>query len=411
VLAAMQEVAGPDWLVVSEIGVDEAFRPLGEFKLAAILIAVISTGLLGFVLLTLWWRQASRYNEGMARQYRTLAERINAHKQLLESVTGALPDLIWLKRMDGPIVWGNKAFDKFGGGRRWQDAEFHESDIFGAPAERLLLQGDERALSENGVRLDERQIAIDGEERFVNLTKSPIRGDDGKANGLVGVVRDVTDIVRQRQRQQKLIRQMVASLTRAVELVDPYLLGHTRRLQDLTCHLAERLDCSQDDRATLELAAGLSQIGKIFVPREILTKPERHSEEETRLMQSHIDYALKVIDDVDFELPVRQTLSQMHERLDGTGYPNGLPADEIGQLARILAVADVFCARTSPRSYRDVISASEAVELLRTNINRYDIDVVEALEGLVAEWRDAPDTSGRENASLERDPADVSFRA
>jgi HD-GYP domain-containing protein (c-di-GMP phosphodiesterase class II) len=148
--------------------------------------------------------------------------------------------------------------------------------------------------------------------------------------------------------------------------------------------VAERLQARQEDVAVVEIAANLSQIGKLAIPREILTKTKRLDEAEIRQMQQHIAHAAKILRNIDFELPVLETICQMHERLDGKGYPEGLSGDQVRLTARILGACDVFCARIEPRSYRAAISPAEALEILRENSDRYDPEVVAALGDVAA---------------------------
>ena len=155
------------------------------------------------------------------------------------------------------------------------------------------------------------------------------------------------------------------------------------RLSVLTRQMAEVLGLDQQQAQTLELAAGLSQIGKMFVPHEIVAKPDRHTEEEAAIMKTHIDHARRVLEGISFGLPVADAVSQMHERLDGSGYPMGLKSRSIGMVGRILAVADVYCARTQPRSYRDHLLADDVLRFLRNANDRYDPKVIDALAEVI----------------------------
>jgi HD-GYP domain-containing protein (c-di-GMP phosphodiesterase class II) len=180
------------------------------------------------------------------------------------------------------------------------------------------------------------------------------------------------------------VRQTVEALVRTVELSDPYLAGHSRLLRDIGGLVARRLDLPAGDIATVEIAATLSQIGKPLVPRHILTKPERLTSDEIEVMQTHIVHAVRVLEDIDFDLPVRETVEQLYERLDGTGYPNGLAGDRVHMRARILGVCDWFCARIRPRSYRTAIAPEEALQVLAEHPGKYDPEVVAALEAVLA---------------------------
>ncbi len=142
---------------------------------------------------------------------------------------------------------------------------------------------------------------------------------------------------------------------------------------------AQRLGASPEEIATVEIAADLSQIGKLGVPRELLNKPGRLTPAQIKKMQGHLSHAAEVLRDIDFNLPVLETIMAMHERLDGKGYPQGLSGGEISLAARILGACDVFCARLEPRSYRRGISLEAAMEILEGNAERYDPKVIAAL--------------------------------
>ena len=117
------------------------------------------------------------------------------------------------------------------------------------------------------------------------------------------------------------------------------------------------------------------------MPREILVKPGRHSEYEQALMREHVGHAQRLLEGAGLDLPVAEALAQMHERLDGTGYPNGLAGSAISRVGRVLAVADVYCARIEPRSYRGGWDPMPVLELFRENGHRYDPEVVADLLG------------------------------
>ncbi len=213
----------------------------------------------------------------------------------------------------------------------------------------------------------------------LQISKVPYHDESGAVSGIVSVTRDVTELVEEQKKRERAIQQMVAALVRAVELRDPYLAGHSRRLAGFAVAVAQRLGASPEEVATVEIAANLSQIGKLAVPKEILSKPERLSQSEIMQMQQHIDHAAAILRDIDFELPVLETIYQMHERLGGQGYPEGLAGERIRLTARILGACDVFCARVEPRAYRKGIAPEAAIDILEQNGDRYDPEVVAAL--------------------------------
>jgi HD-GYP domain-containing protein (c-di-GMP phosphodiesterase class II) len=204
------------------------------------------------------------------------------------------------------------------------------------------------------------------------------------ATGLLAAARDETALVEQRRKHEGLIRATVDALIRAIELRDPFLVGHTRRLQRYAIAVGLRLGLDDRELATLDLAACLSQVGKIFIPFDILTKPGRLDEAEMQMMRRHVEHALQVVGPIDFDLPIRAAIGQMYERLDGSGYPNGLRGDQITPLARILGAVDAFCALTEARAYRDQLSSDNALMQLAEQPGWYDADVVATLAKVVA---------------------------
>ena len=131
--------------------------------------------------------------------------------------------------------------------------------------------------------------------------------------------------------------------------------------------------------STLRTAANLSQIGMIQLPKELFTKSGLLTPEERALLQNHVEYAKSALAGIDFGLPVMEAISQMYERMDGSGYPEKLSGDAICENARILAVANTFCALVRSRSYRLAHSVEQAMEILDEQPPKYDMRVVEAL--------------------------------
>ena len=127
-------------------------------------------------------------------------------------------------------------------------------------------------------------------------------------------------------------------------------------------------------------------IGKIAVPSEILVKPGRLSGVEMALIRGHAEAGYEVLKDVQFPMPVAEIIREHHERMDGSGYPQGLKGDAIRIEARVLAVADVFESMSSHRPYRPALGTDAALqELERGRGALYDADVVDALHRLVRE--------------------------
>jgi HD-GYP domain-containing protein (c-di-GMP phosphodiesterase class II) len=144
--------------------------------------------------------------------------------------------------------------------------------------------------------------------------------------------------------------------------------------------IGRELRLGKKERQILELAATLANLGKIMIPREILVKTEPLTDAEHELLLKHVQHGLELLENLDFDGPVLETIAQKQELLDGSGYPHGLRAEQMSQTGKILSVANTFVALTSPRAYRMGISTKNAVsELMADADTRYDRQVVAAL--------------------------------
>jgi PAS domain S-box-containing protein len=376
-------VIGPQWWIFQEKDGAIIEEELAPFVKAVWSFAGLSFVLVVFGFVAFWWRLSSRHTAAAAEQFRRLASRIESQRRLFESLTNAIDDLIGLKGTDGTYRFVNRAFADATGLSVDALQTMDDSKIFGPAVGERLAFVDRVVYDSEQTEIRTEDCELKGRNLRLQFSKVPFYGDDGEITGVVTVARDVSrDLARQVRREQA-ITEAVAALVQAIEARDSYLAGHSQRVARLTGAVAKELVLNGEDVATLDIAAHLSQIGKIAIPRDILTKPERLTPNEEAIVRGHVTHAKDILGSLDFGLPVLDAVLQMHERLDGGGYPQGLRGDEITLHARVLGICDVFCARISPRAYREPISASNALAILKDNPLRYDQKVVEALEALV----------------------------
>ena len=203
---------------------------------------------------------------------------------------------------------------------------------------------------------------------------------------IVGVVQDITERRKaQRHVDEYLLKLETAmlgtvnSISRMVDLRDPYTSGHERRVGSIAGAMARELGMESERVRGLEIAGGLHDIGKIGAPSEILSKPTRLSAPEFALVKEHAVQGSDILKVVDFPWPVAEVAHQHHERTDGSGYPRGLKGDAILHEARIMAVADVIEAMASHRPYRASLGIGPALAEIESGAgNRYDPDCAAA---------------------------------
>ncbi|HLT02526.1 MAG TPA: HD domain-containing phosphohydrolase, partial [Geminicoccaceae bacterium] len=369
-------VPGVPWTVLHEIEANAALAPLREFATIALIVAGLAGLALVLAFAAFWWRRSNAHQRELARQYRELAAGIQRQRRLLESITDAMQEMLCLKTPDGRYVYVNPAFADAVGKPIEDVVGRTDVELFGSEFAAAEAASDRRALDGAPLAAETRQLELCGRTRHLSTSKVRVCDDAGRTTGLVAVSRDESELIEQRRRHERLLRATVDALIRAVELRDPFLVGHTRRVQRYAAMVGRRLGLDEGELATLDIAASLSQVGKIFVPQDILTNPGRLEEEQIRVMHRHVEHALRVIGPIEFDLPIAETIGQMYERLDGSGYPRGLRGAQIRPLARILGVVDVFCALTETRAYRDQQSSGRALLHLAEHPQRYDVKVV-----------------------------------
>ncbi|MFW2371984.1 MAG: HD domain-containing phosphohydrolase [Gammaproteobacteria bacterium] len=180
------------------------------------------------------------------------------------------------------------------------------------------------------------------------------------------------------QRLQDSLVSTIQAIATSMEKRDPYTAGHQRNVAKLATAIAREMTLPEEQINGIMLGALIHDIGKIYVPSEILTRPGKLTNAEFEIIKSHPEVGYEIIQGVDFPWPVNEIVLQHHERLDGSGYPHGLTGDDISLEARILAVADVVEAMASHRPYRPGLGLDAALNELQMNRGiLYDRDAVD----------------------------------
>jgi PAS domain S-box-containing protein len=243
--------------------------------------------------------------------------------------------------------------------------------------------------------LELEMLCKDGSTVWTEVRVSSIRDEKGQTVGILGVTRDISE----RKRAEEKLRQSFENLRKAmqgiiramastVEARDPYTAGHQRRVADLARAIAQEMKLTEDQVDGLRMAGIVHDLGKIAVPAEILSKPIKLSDIEFRLIQVHPQAGYDILKDIDFPWPLARIVLQHHERMDGSGYPQGLKDKEILPESKILAVADVVEAMSSYRPYRPGWGIDKALEEISKQKGiLYDSAVVDTCLKLFGEGR------------------------
>lgn len=249
----------------------------------------------------------------------------------------------------------------------------------------------------NSQSMESETISIGG--KWYNVTVDPIIDTQGCFHGAVHVMNDITDIKisdehlqRNYLRLQNIINDTINAIAKIVEMRDPYTAGHEQRVSRFSCEIARELGLSEERIEGLRVAGMLHDIGKIFVPAEMLCKTGDFSDIEFSIIKAHPKAGYDILATIDFPWPVATIVYQHHERMDGSGYPNGLTGEDILLEARILAVADTVESMASHRPYRPALGLEIAMEEISQRASsKFDQTVVQASIKLLAENRSAFD--------------------
>ena len=185
---------------------------------------------------------------------------------------------------------------------------------------------------------------------------------------------------------QLILEGTVLAISKIVESRDPYTAGHEQQVARIAGIIARKMALSEDQIEAIRIAGLLHDIGKIAVPAEILTKPGQLSRLEMEMVKTHSQNAYDILKTIEIPYPIAQIILQHHERIDGSGYPQGLKGEEILLEARIIGVADVIEAMSAHRPYRPALGIERAIEeITQKRGSLYDAHIVDICLGIYSD--------------------------
>ncbi|WP_457567622.1 HD domain-containing phosphohydrolase [Desulfurobacterium sp.] len=226
---------------------------------------------------------------------------------------------------------------------------------------------------------------------FFRKTNKPLNEDEktylkniAKSIAVAAELKELIESLEQKIKEEKeLLESTIKSMVRGIEIRDSYTRGHSERVAFYSREIAKNMGLNEQLIEEIYMAALLHDIGKIGIPDSILLKPGKLTEKEFEIIKLHPVLSYELLKDIKPLQPVVDSIKYHHERMDGSGYPEGLKGKEIPLPARIIAVADSFDAMTSDRIYRKGMPKEKAIkELINLAGKKYDSDVVHAAIGI-----------------------------
>ncbi len=307
------------------------------------------------------------------RKKETEIDALRSNEEQLRSLMAETSEVITILRSDGTIRYESPAVERVLG--------YRPEELVGKNFFELIHPADvpnaihihTHALQHPDVLqfMEFRFRHKDGEWRvFEAISKCVI--DEESLSSVIVNSREITERKQVESELQKSIRILQKVLSKTVEAIaligekkDPYTAGHERRVAQLACAITREMRLSPKQIEGVHVSGLLHDVGKIAIPIEILGKPGKINEHEFNIIKTHSQIGYDILKGIEFPWPVATAVLQHHERLDGSGYPQGLTGEEIILEARVLAVADVVEAMSSHRPYRLALGIEKALEEIR----------------------------------------------
>jgi PAS domain S-box-containing protein len=378
------------WALIYEVNRKEALADSDARASRLLTMLLLAVGLVAAALLAAWWMLSSRRAAETAERHRATAERLESQRRLLRLVTDSQPTEIAIFDTDNKYRFANKAAASRAG--------LAPEDLVGKPLENVIGPAaaepiealNKKALQDNQQVEETRKLPTG---RVLHAIHVPVPASAGEPPGVLVTHEDLTDAFRERERRERLQDQLVGALVGVVDRRDPFSAEHSTRVGKLAREIATEMGLTPVQIATAQTAGQLMNLGKILIDPALLTKGANLSEDERQQIRRAMLASGDLLQGVEFDGPVSETLRQSLTRWDGSGVPAGLKGEDILPTARVVAVANAFVGMLSARAHRSALSVEEATNAIMRDVGKaYDRRAVAALvnymdnRGGRAEW-------------------------
>ncbi len=309
---------------------------------------------------------------------RHMEEKLRNNEKMLQKIFEILPVGLWIADKNGKLILSNKKAREI-----WGAEPLVGQQEYGVFKARRLPSGkeiepDDWALAHTineGVTITDEMLeidAFDGKKKTLLNYTAPVTGDNGKVEAGIVVNLDISEQVKAENELKKSYEQIkktlkgtINTLSLILEIKDPYTQNHQRNVARLCRAMAGELSFDENEIEMLYTAALIHDIGKIAIPASILSKPSELTNIEISMIHTHSQFGHDILSKIDFGYPLPEIVLQHHERIDGSGYPQGLKNMDILFDAKVLAVADTIEAMANHRPYRPAYGIEKALEEIK----------------------------------------------
>lgn len=365
VLVTSRQFSQVPWTLVYKVSTSEALaeseRRLNQMVVAfALIIFLVVIG--GAAL---WYYGSSQRATQAAERFEKLARRFEGQRNFMHLVTDSQPNSIVIYDEEGHYRWFNQVALDLSGLGRGDLFEKHITSVIG-PIEGKRIAGWVKECIEDRERKSHtHSMHIEGRGNVVYKSDLIyLEATETASQAALMVSQDITESVREREKREEVMRQLVGTLVSVVDQRDPFSANHSVRVGQVSRAIAEDMELNPTLIETASISGSLMNLGKITVPSEVLTKQGKLTDEEFKLIRDSVLVSAKLVEGIDFEGPVYDTLRQLQENVDGSGMPDGLSGENIVVTARIVNLANAFVGMVSARAWRDGMPFDKAIDIL-----------------------------------------------
>lgn len=352
--------------------------------------ALTAGGLLLATLLTLAllfgvWRHASSLRaERVAREYKELARRHSAQEKLLRLITDTQLSGMFIVDNDGILRFANSLGAQMSGRRAVEIPGKPIEAVFGPhlAAAYAKLSAEAQKTGETISEMRRRKTASGTtifHTDYIPLAQIPDPHSETLRAGTLVVENDITPTILEKERRERILLNLVRTLTSVMDRVIPYCANHSARVARLSRIIALEMKLDRTLVRTVQFAGRLMNLGRIFLPKELFLKEGKLTSDELRQINESLQASAELVSGIEFEGPITDTIRQAAEKMDGSGFL-GLKGEEILPSARILSVANTFVSMISHRAWRKGMTPAAALQaLLQDAGTKHDRAVVVAL--------------------------------
>lgn len=390
VLVTSRPLAAVPWILVRSVSRNEALAATDTRLKTILTVFVLIIVGVTVAIIAVWRHGSSVRATEAAEKSRIAAERFENMTKFMNLITNSQPTQIFAVTGDTKYTYANAPAAKAAGISSDDVRGKTMASILGPTKAGFYAKINEDILDSFALTDDtdkERQSHIhtfgeDEEADDFEVLKTdhiPLRGDRDYPPGILMVMDDITEYSMERRRSDMMMRQLIDALVNVVERRDPHTSHQSTRISEVARAIAHEMEASDADVKTVDIAGSLVNLGRVFIANEVMAKNGNLTPSEQALFDNSYKDSVELLQEVEFEGPVADTIRQSGERWDGSG-PDGLKKDEILPTARILSVAKAFIDLVSPRTGEPPMSFDEAASELMMQANiRYDRRAISAL--------------------------------